>query len=65
MVCISLSVIPVIKKDLYEVKEACIAKNIDFNIKNMNIILSKFFMSLIARVSEIEEAIEAKGYSSE
>ena len=62
MVCISLSVIPVLKKDLYEVKEACIAKNIDFNIKNMKIILSKFFISLIARVSEIEEALIAKEY---
>lgn len=65
MVCISLSVIPVLKKDLQEVKEACIAKNIDFNIENMKIILSKFFISLIVRVSEIEEALEAKGYSSE
>lgn len=62
MVCISLSVIPVLKKDLQEVKEACIAKNIDFNIKNMKIILSKFFISLIARVSEIEEALIAKEY---
>lgn len=62
MVCISLSVIPVLKKDLLEVKEACIAKNIDFNIKNMKIILSKFFISLIARVSEIEEALIAKEY---
>ncbi len=65
MVCIALSVIPTLKKDLHEVKEACIAKNITFNIRNMKIILSKFFLSLIARVNEIGESLRAKGYSGE
>ena len=65
MVCISLSVIPILKKDLYELKEACIAKNITFNVKNMKIILAKFFLSLISRVNEIEESLIAKGYSNE
>ena len=65
MVCISLSMIPILKKELYEVKEACIAKNIVFNVKNMKIILSKFFIILITRVNEIEESLIAKGYSNE
>ena len=65
MVCISLSMIPILKKELYEVKEACIAKNIVFNVKNMKIILSKFFITLITRVNEIEESLIAKGYSNE
>ena len=65
MVCISLSIIPTIKKDLYEVKEACIAKKINFNLRNMKIILAKFFLSLISRVNEIEESLVAKGYSNE
>lgn len=65
LVCISLSVIPMLKKDLYEVKEACIAKNITFNIKNLKIIFVKFFLSLIAKVNEIEESLMAKGYSNE
>lgn len=65
MVCISLSAIPILKQNFYEVKDACKAKNIPFNIKNMKIILSKFFMSLISRVNEIEESLIAKGYSSE
>lgn len=62
MVCISLSIIPVLKKDLNEVKEACKAKKIYFNTNNMKIVLSKFFISLIKKVSEIEEALIAKGY---
>lgn len=65
MVCISLSVIPILKKDLYELKEACTSKKITFNIKNMKIILAKFFLSLISRVNEIEESLIAKGYSNE
>lgn len=65
MVCISLSVIPILKKDLYELKEACTSKKITFNVKNMKIILAKFFLSLISRVNEIEESLIAKGYSNE
>lgn len=65
MVCISLSVIPIFKKDLYELKEACMAKNITLNVKNMKIILAKFFLSLILRVNEIEESLVAKGYRIE
>ncbi len=64
MVCISLSMIPVLKKDLSEVKEACKAKNISMNIKNTKIILGKFFISLIKRVNEIEESLIAKGYNN-
>ena len=65
MVCISLSVIPILKKNLYELKEACTSKKITFNVKNMKIILAKFFLSLISRVNEIEESLIAKGYSNE
>ncbi len=65
MVSISLSIFPIIKKDLSEIKEACIAKGISFNIKNMKIILSKFFLSLIFKVNQLEESLIAKGYESE
>jgi len=65
MVCISLSVIPILKKDLYELKEACKSKNITFNVKNMKILLAKFFLSLISRINELEESLIAKGYSNE
>ena len=65
MVCISLSVISILKKDLYELKEACKCKNITLNVKNMKIILAKFFLSLISRVNEIEASLFAKGYNNE
>lgn len=61
IVCISLSMIPILKKDLSEMKEACRAKNIKFNFKNMKIILSKFCLSMLMRVNQLEEALIAKG----
>lgn len=60
MVCISLSMLPVLKSDLYEVKNACIAKGIKFNVLNMKYILSKFFITLLRRVNEIEESLITK-----
>ena len=65
MVSISLSMLPILKRDLYEVKEACIAKNITFNLKSIKIILAKFFLSIISRVNKIEESLIEKGYSNE
>lgn len=65
MVCIALSVIPILRKDLAEVKEACKVKKIDWNGKNMKIILGKFFFSLLQKVNQLEEALTAKGYQSE
>lgn len=62
MICISMSMIPILKKDLKETKEACIAKNISFNVKNTKYILLKFFLTFIKRVNQIEESLISKGY---
>lgn len=62
LVCISLSLVPIIQKELVEIKESCKAKNMKFNVKNMKYILSKAFISLIKRVNNIEEALIEKGY---
>lgn len=64
LVCISLSMIPVLRKDIGEMKEACRAKGIKLNIKNTKIILSKTCLSLIMRVNSIEEALIAKGQNT-
>ncbi len=61
MVCISLSLLPAIRNDLTELKNACKAKNIDINLKNAKYILSKFLLSLINRVNQIDEAMIEKG----
>lgn len=63
LVSIALSMLPVLKKEYVEIKEACNAKNIKFNIKNMKIILSKILLSTIRRVNEIDESLVEKGYN--
>lgn len=55
--------LPILKKELYEVKDACRAKNISFNIKNSKYIISKYFLSLMKKVSQMEESIISKGYN--
>ena len=61
LVSISLSMIPVLRKEYMEIKEACKAKNIKFNVKNIKIILSKILLSIIKRVNEIDESLIEKG----
>ncbi len=63
MVCISLTMIPILRKELNEMKDACKAKGIKMNLKNIRIMFSKFFLSLIMRVNNIEEALIAKGHN--
>ena len=63
LTCISLSMIPVLRKELYEIKDSCKAKNISFNIRNIKYILLKFCICVIRRVNELEEALIAKGYN--
>lgn len=56
--------ISVLSSDLKETREACKAKGIPINIKNSKYILSKFFLSLIFRINQIEDSLTAKGYES-
>ena len=62
LVALALCMIPVLKKEAIDLKNACTAKGIKWNIKNMKIILSKFLVSIIKRVTEIDEALVEKGY---
>lgn len=63
LVSISLSMLPILKKESYELKDACRAKGISFNLKNSKYILSKFFLSVIRKTNYIEEALISKGYN--
>lgn len=63
LICISLSMIPILRKELEEIKNACKAKNITLNLKNTKYILLKFCISIIKRVNELEDSLIAKGYN--
>ena len=62
LVCISLSMIPILKREYSQMKEACLAKGMDLNVKNMKVILTKLMISIMKRVNEIEETMIEKGY---
>ena len=61
MVCISLSMIPIFKRDLYELRDTCVSKGIRFSVSNVKFVVSKFFFSILQMVSKIERALLAKG----
>lgn len=53
--------LPILKAEFTDVKMACRVKNIQLNISNMKIILSKLFISFMKRIHEIDEALIEKG----
>ena len=54
----------IIKKDLREMKDACIAKNMKINLRNIKHILTKYLYMLMDRVNKIEKSLIAKGYDN-
>lgn len=62
LVCISLSMIPILKNEYRQLKEASSAKGMEINLKNMKPILTKLMVSVMKRVNELEESMIEKGY---
>ena len=61
MVAISLSIIPILKKDLVEIRDVYKYKGIKVNVKNIKNSLSVFFIGIIKRTNQIDEALIARG----
>ena len=64
LISISLSIMPILKKEIIEIKQACLVKGVKLNIKNIKIILSKFLLLNLIRVNQIEEALISKGVAN-
>ena len=62
MICISISFIPTIKKQIKQLKDSLKAKGLKLNIKNANLIFEPVIISLLKRVNEIEDSLKAKAY---
>lgn len=62
LVCISLSMLPILRQEYNQLKEACLAKGMKLTVKNMKPILTKLMISIMKRVNEIEESMIEKGY---
>ena len=62
MICICISFIPTINKQIKQVRDALKAKGIKLNIKNCRLIFEPIVISLLKRVDEIESSLKAKAY---
>lgn len=62
LVCISLSLIPTLERQLRDIRLACAAKRMPINMHTIKPILVCFFTSVFSRVEQIEASLLAKGY---
>jgi len=62
MICICISFIPTIKKQIKQVRTALKAKGVKLNLKNSGLIFGPIVISLLKRVDEIESSLKAKAY---
>lgn len=62
LVCISLSLVPTLRRQLSEIRLACATKHMSVNFHNIKPILMRFFTSVFARMEQIEASLLAKGY---
>ncbi len=67
IVCIGITFIPIIQKEMLEIKYSLKSKGFNFNLKNIiqkpNYILVPLVTSIIKRIGEIESSLYSKGYS--
>lgn len=62
MICICISFIPTIKKQIKQVKDSLKAKGVKMNIRNSKLVFEPIMISLLRRVDEIESSLKAKAY---
>ncbi len=69
MLCIGVAFIPIIQKEITNIKYSLKAKGFRLNVKNIvlkpNYILTPLITGIIKRVGEIENSLSSKGYVSQ
>ena len=61
LVAISLMMIPILRKDIRELREAFKAKSASWNLSTVKMVLQKLGWTIIIQVNQLEEALLAKG----
>lgn len=62
LVCVALSLIPTLRRQLLELRLACSAKHLQINFRTAKPILIRFFTQVFNRIEQIEASLLAKGY---
>lgn len=69
MVSLSITFIPIIKKEIQNIRYSLIAKGFDMRfvnqIKHMDYIMGPLFYLLLRKVSQLEDALKSKAYVEE
>lgn len=60
LIVIALSILPLLQRDLRELKFACRAKNLPWNLATIKLFLSRFLELTFARMSQIEDSLISK-----
>lgn len=61
VICLALSMIPILRREVIETKYAMRAKGMDINVRNIHYVVTRMFVRLIRRVDELDMALKAKG----
>lgn len=62
LVCIALSFIPILKDEIYQIRNSLKSKGFKLNLRNSKLIFKPFFISLLKRVNDIENSLKSKAY---
>jgi len=62
LLCIALSFIPILKDEIYQIKNSLKSKGYKFTLKNSKLLFKPFFISLLKRVNDIENSLKSKAY---
>lgn len=61
-VCIGVAFIPILKREINQIKESIKVKGFELNLKNSNVIFKPFIISILKRINEIDASLKAKAY---
>ncbi len=62
MICIGITFIPTLKRQINQIYTSLIAKGVKLNIKNQGLMFQTLMISMLKRVGEIENSLKAKAY---
>lgn len=62
LVCIALSFIPILKDEIYQIRNSLKSKGFKLNLRNSKLVFKPFFTSLLKRVNDIENSLKSKAY---
>ena len=69
MISIAIAFIPILSRELHNIIYSLKSKGLNTSIinllKNMNLIMTPLFVSMLRKVNEVEYALKAKGYQAE